>query len=139
MNYVGILIDLVCDLEHDPSEFVQRFFALRLGRLDHHSLFNYEWEVNGGRVNPEVQETLGNVQRAYASALLTLPRENKFVHTGAWVREVVRAIEQASEVVGVEYGGLADLTQTIAPLHENVGQCARENSEMSVESFELAN
>ena len=139
MNYVGILIDLVCNLEHDPSEFVQRFFALRLGRLDHHSLFNYEWEVNGGRVNSEVEEALGNVQRAHAGALLTPPRENKFVHAGTWVCEVIRVLEQASEVIGVEYGGLADCAQTIAPLHQNVGKCTRENSEMPVESFELAN
>ena len=56
---LGVLLGLAQDLGHHPGEAVQRLLGLSLGGLDQQRLLDQEREVDGGRMNPEVEQSLG--------------------------------------------------------------------------------
>src|SRR5437588_12790521 len=55
-----IVRDLLDDLCHGSDEAIERGFRFSLGWLDHQRLGHDQWEVDGRRVNPEVDEALGD-------------------------------------------------------------------------------
>src|SRR5437588_1683890 len=72
--------DLLDDLCHGSNEAIERGFRFGLGRLDHQRLGHDQWEVDGRRVNPEVDEALGEILRRYAMRLAFLCREDALMH-----------------------------------------------------------
>ena len=60
---LGILAGLAQDLRDDLGEPVERLLRLGLGRLDQQRLVDDQREVDGRRVDAEVEQPLGEVER----------------------------------------------------------------------------
>src|SRR6266481_3123010 len=56
-----VRLRLAGDLDHRVAELVERLLRLRLRWLDHQRLLDDERKVDGGRVEPEVEQALGDV------------------------------------------------------------------------------
>ncbi len=82
-------------------------------------------------MHTEVQKPLGDVERVYVVALLTIGREDELVHAGAVVGQVVCVLQGAHDIVGVEHGALTHVAQPIRPVDANVGIGAHQHQEIA--------
>jgi len=96
------------DLAHHAYEVVERLARLRFRWLDHHGLVDDQGEVDRWRVHTEVEQALGDVERAHPMpSFLSPAREHELVHAGAIVGEVEGVAEQRLEIVGIQDGRFA--------------------------------
>ncbi len=71
----------------------------RLGRLDHQRFLDDEREVHGRRVESPIEQSLGNIHRPDAVALLQAAgRGDELVHARAVVRDIELSTDQFGEI-----------------------------------------
>ena len=70
-------------------------------------------EVDRRRMDAEVEQALGDVERVDVLPFLPICREDELVHAGAVEGQVVVGLQGAHDVVGVEDGALADVAQAV--------------------------
>src|SRR5215213_1094413 len=139
LHHLRRLGGLVGDLTHDPNEVIERLDRLCLRRLDHQRFGYDQWEVDRRRVDAEVEDALGNVERPHALRLLPGGGEDRLVHAGAVAEWLIVEIAQAGpDVVGGEDGVLAHLAQPGRAVHADIGVGADEHAEVAVEGVQAA-
>src|SRR6266853_2692823 len=72
--------DLFDDLSHGGDEAIERGLRFRLGWLDHQRLGHDQGKVDGRRMKPEVDKTLGDILRRHALCLRLFCGEDELVH-----------------------------------------------------------
>lgn len=68
------------DVAHRLDELVESLLALRLSRLDHQRFFYLEGKVHRRRVEPKVDQTLGNVESPHPMLAEVRDGEDNLVH-----------------------------------------------------------
>src|SRR5712672_857483 len=119
---------------HGIDKKIALFFGFRLRRLDHQRPRNNQRKCRGIRMEPVVDQSLGDVHGADAILFLVCVAEDHFVHGGQGIREIVNAFQMLADVVGVEHrilGGLPDA----GTIRQNVSEGAHQHSEISGERF----
>ena len=89
MKALRILFGFFRDRLHGFDELVEGFLRFGFGRLDHQRAFHDQWEVNGRRMEPVIDQHLGDVEGFDAVLELLLIVEHAFVQAGAGVGQVV--------------------------------------------------
>ena len=69
MEKIRIILGLFCNLTHHSYECVQCLQRLGLRRLDHYGLMEKKREINGRRMEPVIQKTLGHIKGAHTIRL----------------------------------------------------------------------
>ena len=131
LDHVGVGAGLVGDAVHDVDEAVEGVAALILGGLNHHCLMEEEREVDGGRVEAVVEETLSHVERGDARRLVAEAIEHELMHAGAADGQLVVVLEALLDVVGVERGEGTDILDVLAAEREDEGVGAQLDAEVT--------
>ena len=136
MEDVGILGGLGGDAVHDVDEGVQRLLALRLRRLDHQGLMEEQREVDGGSVETEVEQTLGDVERrgrldTLAGTVVDEAVEDELVLADGGDGELIGVLELLLDVVGVEGSDGSYLADVLAADGEQPGTGAKDDAEVA--------
>src|SRR6266545_1144487 len=106
---LGRLLAFLGDLTHYGAEIIERRLRFALRRLDHDGFLDDQREVDGRWMNREIDQSLGNIQRAHPGRLFLAPtRKHELVHARAVVGLVIEVFEQRAQIVRVEHGGFAD-------------------------------
>jgi murein tripeptide amidase MpaA len=139
LDVVGVVLRLVGDLAHGGDEEVERFDALRLGRLDHQRFVDDQREVGRRRMHAEVEQALGDVERAHAGrGLLAAGGEHELVHAGSVVGDDVTVPQVRQQVVRRQHRVLADPAQPLGAVHADVAVGAHVHAEVAEERMYLA-
>ena len=134
-----IVLRLAGNRQHRIGKLIKRALTLRLRGLDHDGFFHDEWEVDGGRVEPVVEDALGHVARRHAVLpLLAGPRQHELVLAKTVVWEIEPAAQPRQQIVGIEDGGLGDLAQPVGSHGADVGIGPHQVAEVAVEGADLA-
>ena len=144
MATLGVALGLGEDLLDRLGEGVEALLGLGLGRLDHQRLLDQQREVDGRRVEAEVEQALGEVEGGEAELPLhRLAGEDELVHAVA-VEGDRQALAGAAlgeaglEVVGVQHRGLRGLGEAVGAEAEDVGVGADEDAEVALEAAQAA-
>ncbi len=137
---LGVLGGLFEDCRDRLREGVERLLRLGLGGLHHQRLVDEQREVDGGRVEAEVEQPLGEVERLDLQGALHRPaRQHELVHAQLAVghgqllgdAELAQPREQ---VVGVQHRRLGRIAQTVGAERADVGVGAHEAAVVAVEA-----
>ena len=141
---LGVLGGLGEDRGDRLGEGVERLLGLGLGRLDHQRLVDQQREVDGRRVEAEVQQPLGEVERLdLQRPLHRAAGEDELVHAELAVGERqmlgdAQLPQPREQVVGVQHGGLGGVAQPVGAERADVGVGAHEAAVVAVEAAQPA-
>ena len=140
MEHLWVGLGLTGGLEVGVRERVQRLSRFRLGGLDHHGLLDDQREVNGRRMESEVDHPLGHIEGPYTGPLLERLRgRDELVHRASRrIGEWVRITHPGREIVRVQHRSLPGGLQPVRAVEEHVRVRAHEDGEVSVESMHAA-
>ena len=138
LDHVGVGLRLFGNLPEGGDEGVERFLALRLGRLDHERLVEEQREVDGRGMETEVEQALGHVEggdvcrvAVLAAIFGTQAVEDKLVLAQAVDRQFVVVFEALLNIVGAQNGQTAHLSDVLAAQREEVGVGADDDAEVA--------
>ena len=134
LDDIGSLCRFVSHTTHHVDKFVEGLEAFALGGLDHHRLVEQQREINGRRMETEVQKALGHIQGGHARALVGQSVEDELMLAMAFDRQLVQIAQAFLDIVGIERGHGADLADFVATQREDVGVSLHQHAEISEES-----
>ncbi len=123
------------DLPHSFHEGVQRALALRFGRLDHQRLPHDQREIVGRRMESEVHQALGDIERVHLWGIGKAPFYDELVHAAPVERHVISVAQLGQQIVGVEHRVVGDVPQAVPPVGADVGESPHVHAEVAVESL----
>ena len=127
------------ELAVNVADLVHRLLALGLAGLDHERLVDDEREVHRGRVQAEVEHSLGKVERGNARLLVQVDqRHDELVHTDLVIRHGEGILEPDAHIVRVQHGVHRRLADAGLAEREHVGQRAHDDVEVAVEHLHAA-
>src|ERR1039457_3520856 len=137
-NELGVVFDLLGDVNEGVDEEVEFLFAFGFGGLDHHRAMHDQREADGVRVEAVIDQALGDVAGVDAFAGLPGVAENALVHGRGLVGELVVGLQQFADVGGVEHGIHGGDAESGAAVGHDVGERADQDAEVAVKSTNLA-
>ena len=125
--------------QHRRDKAVECLLALGFGWLDHQRFWHNQREVNRRRVEAEVDQPFGNVQRANLGRTSDLALQHGLVHAHAVIGDWVGVLQLHAHIVRIQYRRFADLAQTCRAKRANVCPGPYQHSEVAIECFHAAN
>lgn len=75
LDHLAIVACLFSDTFHHSDEVIKRVLALSLGGLDHQCLMEEQREIDGGRMEAVIEETLCHVKRGDMAVIVMVATE----------------------------------------------------------------